>query len=646
MSKDSRTRGAKAIAAAAVLCIVSLLAWKGEGFDAAKLSISLFFAVLAGVFIWKKENFTEKTGILVSVLIPLSSFLCTELYTHAPWDLSVPVFVINLLFYFLLYGIFMFLTGSVRRGYLIATLIPMTAGLANYFVVSFRSSPVVPWDLFSLGTAVTITDNYTFNLTYRAAFVLIAFVWMILVSSKLDIKIKRAKIRVPGFVMCCLCMAGYLGAIRTEAVMESAGFEEISSGLNMVYRKNGFMGSFFSNLRYINVEKPENYSAEKVEEIEKQYQAAENAQEEQPNLIVIMNEAFADLSYLADFETNEDYMPNFHALKENTVKGNLFVGVKGGNTANTEFEFLTGDTLAFLPPGSVAYQQFVKGETPSLADHLEKLGYTTLAIHPYYPTGWNRQEVYEEFGFDEMLFLESFENPEKIREYVSDQSAFAKIMEEYEKREDERPLFVFEVTMQNHGGYSKEYPGFEPTIKLTQITDQTDQVRATEKYLTLIRKSDEAFGELLDYFSGQQEKTVILMFGDHQPADDIADPILKLNGIDREASLEEYQKGYVVPFVIWANYEIEEENIDKISANYLGTVLMEKAGLPLSGYQTYLSQLREVMPVITSGVVIDQENVYHTLSEEVLEKERNEYAILQYNHLVDPSNREDTFFEN
>ena len=97
-----------------------------------------------------------------------------------------------------------------------------------------------------------------------------------------------------------------------------------------------------------------------------------------------MNEAFADLSYVADFETSEDYMPNIHSLKENTVKGNLFVSVKGGNTANTEFEFLTGDSCAFLPSGSVAYQQFLHKETPSLASHLKNMGYATTAIHPYY----------------------------------------------------------------------------------------------------------------------------------------------------------------------------------------------------------------------------------------------------------------------
>lgn len=648
MSKDLKVRIVTGGIVAVALCILSLLAWKGEGFDGVKLSIALFFSALAGFFCWWKGKFGRKLGIVMAVLVPVAALCCIEFYTHVPWDLTVPIFLANLVFYIVLYVGFIFLFGSVRWGYAVATLIPMLVGVANYFVVSFRSSPIVPWDFYSLGTAVTVTDNYEFTFTYRLVFVLLAFVWLILLSSKVTFRVKRRKIRLTGILLSCLCMAGYLEGIKTDAVSDLVGFDTVLFTPNVLYRNNGFAGSFLSNLKYLDVQKPSGYSPEKVEEIERQtaeVQADVTGQtEDTPNIIVIMNEAFSDLAYVADFETSEDYMPNIHALTENTVKGNLFVSVKGGNTANTEFEFLTGDTLAFLPSGSVAYQQFLHTDTPNLASHLRDLGYTTLAIHPYYASGWNREAVYSYFGFEETFFLDSFENPEKIRGYVSDRSAFEKIIEQYERKEEGTPLFVFEVTMQNHGGYSRDYPGFEPTIELTQLTDKTTQVLSTEKYLTLIQKSDEAFGELLDYFEKQDEKTILLMFGDHQPSDYITNPLLRLNGIDRESSLEEFQKGYVVPFVMWANYEIEEETVDKISVNYLSSLLLEKADLPMTAYQQYLSQLREVMPVITANVFIDAEGTYHTLDETVLEEERNEYAILQYNHLVDTTHRIQSFF--
>ena len=111
--------------------------------------------------------------------------------------------------------------------------------------------------------------------------------------------------------------------------------------------------------------------------------AGETQDSENPNIIVIMNEAFSDLSVLGDFPVNMDYMPFFRSLTENTVRGNLFVSVKGGNTANTEFEFLTGDTMAFLPQGSIAYQQYIHEAKPTLTSWLESMGYATAALHPF-----------------------------------------------------------------------------------------------------------------------------------------------------------------------------------------------------------------------------------------------------------------------
>lgn len=647
MSKDYKVRAAKAGVTAVVLCILSLLAGKGEGFDVAEMSISLFFSVLAGIAVWWKGKFPKPVSIAIAAAAPIAALCCMEFYTHVPWDLSIPIFLINLIFYIILYAGFTFLTGSVKRGYAIATVIPMIVGIINYFVVSFRSSPVVPWDLYSIGTAVSVTDNYEFTITYRLVYVILAFAWIIILSSKTQLTITKRKCKLAGFLLSCICMAGYLKGIQMDQISDLVGFDTTLFTPTVLYRNNGFFGAFLSNLKYLNVEEPDGYSVELVEKIEQEIDEKKEQSDddtEKPNVIVIMNEAFADLSYVADFETSEDYMPNIHSLKENTVKGNLFVSVKGGNTANTEFEFLTGDSCAFLPSGSVAYQQFLHKETPSLASHLKNMGYATTAIHPYYASGWNREKVYQYFEFDQALFLDSFENPEKIREYVSDREAFKKIIEQYESKEKGKPLFLFEVTMQNHGGYSRDYPGFEPTIELTQFPEKTTQIVAVEKYLTLIQKSDEAFGELLDYFEDQKEKTVILMFGDHQPSDYITNPLLNLNGIDRESSLEEFQKGYVVPFVIWANYDIEEETVDKISVNYLSGLLMEKTGLPMSDYHIYLNELRKTIPVLTGNVFIDQNGGYHTLDEKVLQEERDEYASLQYNHLIDTSRRVQSFF--
>ena len=124
-----------------------------------------------------------------------------------------------------------------------------------------------------------------------------------------------------------------------------------------------------------------------------------------------MDEAFSDPAVLGEVDANMDYMPFVHSLQngaENAITGKLHVSVKGGNTANTEFEFLTGNTMAFLPQGSVAYQQYIHEETQSLASYLKSLGYTTRAAHPYKASGWDRETVYPLLGFERADFIDSF----------------------------------------------------------------------------------------------------------------------------------------------------------------------------------------------------------------------------------------------
>ncbi len=165
----------------------------------------------------------------------------------------------------------------------------------------------------------------------------------------------------------CLILV-YIPGVQSETAKETFGIDDTLFTPNYIYKANGFAVSFIYNCQFINVSEPADYSADSVERIQESVDLLSDGSSsgvaqsspDQPNIIVIMNEAFSDLSVLADYTTNKEVMPFISSLNENTVKGNLYVSVLGGNTANTEFEFLTGDSLAFLPTGSVAYQQFVK----------------------------------------------------------------------------------------------------------------------------------------------------------------------------------------------------------------------------------------------------------------------------------------------
>ena len=195
--------------------------------------------------------------------------------------------------------------------------------------------------------------------------------------------------------------------------------------------------------------------------------------------------------------------------------------------------------------------------------------------------------------------------------------------------------------MQNHSSYTESFDNFHPDIKV----EGTDSA-ALNNYLSLMKLSDEALQELITYFEGQDEETIIVFFGDHQPTNSVVEPVWKLNG-KRNSTLteEEVSRRYKVPFIIWANYDIKEKTIDKMSANYLSAYVMNEAGLETSPYQKFLLKLRKKLPVLTAMGCFDKKGKYY---ESALESPYSdmvkEYQILQYNNLIDTKHTVNSFF--
>lgn len=572
--------------------------------------------------------------ILAMILIPIAVFYTFEWYTHNPWTtMKFPIQLLNIFFFELLMAILFFAFGSLKTALRIETIFFMIIGLANYYVIEFRSAPIMPWDIYSLGTAASVANNFKYTLEKETIFVLLVFLLLIILESKISLKIKKDwRIRGVG-VLIGLCMLyGFTHMLHQDSTVSRFGLYDKLFTPTVMSKRDGTAVAFLMELEYVSVDKPDGYSAKKAETLLSSYKdSSSDSGNEKPNIIVIMNEAFSDPGILGDFETNMDYMPFVHSLMQegtpNTISGYLNVSVLGGNTANTEFEFLTGNTMAFLPQGSVAYQQYVKNELPSLVSHLKNQGYQTIAMHPYNSTGWDRDKVYPLLGFDTSLFIKDWNNPEKIRKYVSDKACYDKIIELYEEKDKNIPFFLFNVTMQNHSSYSEEFDNFTPDITVNGTNS-----KVLPNYLSLLKLSDEAIEYLINYFTTADENTIIVFFGDHQTTNSVMAPIWKLNGKSSDSlSVEEQNLRYKVPFFIWANYDIEECSGVETSANFLGIKTLQAANLPLSDYATYLNHLETQFPVITAIRAEDAQG-NSTDIKEVSDK-LNDYAILQYYNL-------------
>lgn len=591
--------------------------------------------------IWAVRNF------LPMLLIPIANFYLFEAYIHNPFtDMKIRIQFLNIFLFEVLMLLFFMLFGSLKWSLRLQSAFFMLIGLANYYVLEFRSAPIMPWDIYSFGTAMSVAGNFDYTPEKRTVFVIIGFVLLLIIETFPNLHFNKTSIFSKNIVYAvravlvgvCICILfGFTHMLWQESTIIKFGMYDKLFTPTVISKRDGIAVGFLMELQYVTVDKPSNYSADMAAQILEPFseQAAENPTTVQnaPNIIVIMNEAFSDPAVLGSFETNEEYMPFVHSILngevENTVSGWLNVSVLGGNTANTEFEFLTGNTMAFLPQGSVPYQQYVKNEQKSLASHLKSLGYTTIAMHPYNSTGWDRNKVYPLLGFDEMHFIKDYKNPEKIRKYVSDRACYDKIIELYEAKPKNTPFFIFNVTMQNHSSYSEEFDNFSPDITVTGSNSKT-----LNNYLSLMKISDQALEYLINYFSTANEDTIIIFFGDHQPTNSVVSNVWKLNGKNgNELSDEDEAKRYKVPLIIWSNFDSGITTDIETSTNFLASKVLELSGLPLYDYSIYLKKLSEKYPVVTSMRVQDDNG--KSMEVKNVMGELNNYAILQYNRLFD-----------
>ncbi len=589
------------------------------------------------------------------LVCPVITFYLFDLYTHNPFtSMNFKTQLLNIVFYVISELLFFGVFRSMRLALMLQSGLFMIVGLVNYYVLHFRSAPIMPWDLYSVQTAAGVADNYDYRLEGGAAAVLAAFVVLLVVESRFTMKAPAGKRRRGAIILLSAALLwGYTGLVQNDRFVLEFGLYDKLFTPTVMNRRDGNIVAFLMEMEYLDVEVPSGYSAEETGEAYRQLASgsgedspvgrtyaealADPDSMERPNILVVMDEAFSDLSVLGDVAASEDYMPFLHRLQEgcdNTVTGFLDVSVLGGNTANTEFEFLTGGTMAFLPQGSVAYQQYIKREMPSLASYLGGLGYQTVAVHPYDPDGWDRSQVYPLFGFDRFLSRQDFRGAEKIRKYVSDAACFEKLKELYQEKEPGRPLFVFNVTMQNHSGYEDTYPNFTPGISVEGTSS-----RSLPMYLSLLRETDAALEDLIAYFAEAEEDTMIVFFGDHQPTAYVSNPVLKRSGVDPNALTEEENLlRYKVPYLIWANFDIAERTGQESSVNYLMLDVLQDCGLPLPPLQQVLCGLRERYPVVSGMQIRDADGRYW--KQEDCGDALEEYRRMQYYLLFDYDGQE------
>lgn len=646
-------------------------------------------------------------NIIALAAVPYLAFFLVETLFQITFMIKPQIQVLNYILYAAVYLTLFGITGSLKWATRIYAVLMWAVGTLNYAVIAFRSTPIVPWDIYSLNTAVSVADNYKFPFTAKYLIVTGLFLALFVLASLLTARLKGRLTHLSVLTASIILLTGsLLYAMRAET-KDGFGLDDTLFNTNYMSRHNGFVLNFVHSVRYLNVEMPAGYSVARVEALNEAYseqlkqresesrriqlsrqtagrlspgqsvsgsesQPALNpvtalpvvtaadpyhqaeisrylqavnteagrtlAPGEEPDIVIVMNEAFSDMRAVQDYETNLPVMPFFEGLTVNTQKGIAHPSVVGGNTATSEFEFLTGASMAFLPSGSIAYQQYIKGPTPTLVSLLEEQGYGSAALHPYHAKGWMRNSVYPYFGFDRIKFLPDFANRGQLRRYISDEALYREIMMELDRpMNNGQPQFVFTISMQNHGGYTKDSPNFKPKVEITDLKSS----KALNVYLSLVRESDRALGRFLAELKEREKPTLVLFFGDHQPNDYTAGPLTR--GLDAEDVTVRRRE---VPFLLWANYDLPEAEGLRTSLNYLSNYVLAGADLELSPWHAFLRDVEAEIPAINDAFYYTADGERHILDEDVaLPDILSDYEIAQYNYLFDVSNRVEPLFE-
>ena len=561
----------------------------------------------------------------------------------------LPVLLVILLLYFLTRRLFFSIS--------LSGVVFLFFAVADRIKVSMRQEPLLPTDLTLVKEVLTILKTFPPYQLVLMGLMLVVFVLLLVFSYK---KSGKADLRpVPRLLGILLVIGCGFGANQFWYADKGLydGYPTVDNPYFQVnqYNTKGMIYSFLHQFNITQMEPPEGYHASYFAQLEDTDWAPPEG-EEYPHIVMIMGEAFSDLSENEhlDFTGHRDPLQNWKEIcaEEGTISGHIAVANFGGGTSNTEYDVLTGCATRYLDSSLPSYN-FIHGDFDGIPRQLRKVGYETLSIHPGYAWFYNRQNVYPDLGFETCYFLEdSFDlATQGYGGYINEEATMDKIIETLDThiREAETPLFSFTVTIQNHGPYEKHY-GTLPANFSTDIPLDETQTDLLTQYFAGVIDADEQIGRLKEYAENSAEPIVLVYFGDHLPGFSNGMEFFDLLDypIDANGTPEEQLAVYETPYFIWQNDSAKALQNGRtadacglpenglISSQFLGSAVLE---MFVPGYESMLHktniELMRELPVCAKNIYVDSQGNYT----EYLSAEQQEMVKLlknwQYYKLFD-----------
>ncbi|CAM4397301.1 LTA synthase family protein [Saccharibacillus endophyticus] len=557
---------------------------------------------------FEKKNLSINVYYFIPLISLLSIFVSESIARSNPLDVLIwliqrPIeFVVNWALYILIFFVVFISKKNAKLLFFLLFNLIFIFSVINLVKKNFLGEPLQFSDLLLGEEKSILFSNWSTYIKIEYVFGLISINLMMVLLFK-TINLNYAKNSFKKTMFSLLLLMSLVVGMQPENLGQVFKIENKFWNQAENHEENGFLLSIVMSTQFSKVAPPKGYSKETIKNIRVDLPSSikHHQGQVQPNIIAIMSEAFWDPTSLSEINFKQDPIPFFHSLQSKFSSGMLLSPVHGGKTANTEFEFLTGNSMNFLPEGSVAYLNFVNQPLESLASILRKQGYIASAIHTYDNWFWNRNLVYEKLGFNNFVSKEFFDNPDYSGVFISDQELTDAIKKQINL--NDKPSFIFAVSMENHAMYDVKKYG-EITLDYNFIDPEGLSNTASEElesYSIGINNADKALKSLVEYYEAQDTPTVIAFFGDHLPViPEVygeADFFGEYSNTFDKTDLKQYLKAYSVPYVIWNNYGMEKIDLD-MNAFYLGGSILKRTNLELSDYFELLNVFQNKQPLI------------------------------------------------
>ncbi|MCJ8014892.1 LTA synthase family protein [Paenibacillus sp. KQZ6P-2] len=552
------------------------------------------------------------------------------------------LYISGSLFFFFVLLTFSALIPNVYSGALIAFVICIILAIANYKKQGTTGEPLFPWDLRQIKNAQEMSKIVKGMISPYA--VILALI-LIALLVYLIFKMPKIKIQLPlRFLMIVLSVTIIVGFVQMvgsqTALATSMKYQNIPWNQKVNYSQNGFVYAFAGNLNQTLMDKPDGYNKDAIEAIAKKYSALPDqmsgkAPAEQPNIMFMMDEAFFDPTRMPTYTMSEDPLKFIHQVQNSTPSGYMLSPEFGGNTANIEFEALTGLSMYFLKDGSIPYQQRIvkMSSMPSIVSILNERGYSTKALHPFDDTFYNRNQVYPILGFEKFTSEKDLKDAQRFTPngYISDKYAVQEAVREL--KNSDKPTFLHLVTMQNHFPFTKGLNG-PNTISVKGVKPEyKDEL---ETYVHDTKLTDYALAYLSEQLKTIKRPTIVAFWGDHLPA--LSEGIYTQAGWDNNPRLKHETK-----LMYMANFDIGKQSVGTLSPAYIGPTIFQLSGQPMPPYYKMLEKIKSEIPGLNKNVLIGSSGEISELTPEQTSL-LNDYKMVEYDILEGDNYSKDLLF--